>query len=128
MRSNAICETLRYVNQCAMHVIGINLYFAENIGFAEKLLEGDSTELECPISADLNAENVIWVAPDGKRIDEHNEDRKFALVGSSLHINHAEGASMGTYRCIVTESASGEVKTGDIAIGKRFANLFLFLG
>lgn len=46
-----------------------------NIGFSERLLEGDSTELECPVS-DVDTGDVIWVSPDGQKIDADSTDKR----------------------------------------------------
>ena len=46
-----------------------------NVGFAERLLEGDSTELECPVS-DIDTGDVIWVSPDGQKIDADSTDKR----------------------------------------------------
>lgn len=49
--------------------------FSGNVGFAERLLEGDSTELECPVS-DVDTGDVIWVSPDGRKIDSDSIDSR----------------------------------------------------
>lgn len=93
------------------------VFSSDNIGYSEKLLEGDSTELECPIT-DLDTEDVIWVSPDGQKIDRDTHDDRFKLVGKVLQITGAKSTSIGTYHCIVAHSATGQIRSGDVSLSE----------
>ena len=54
--------------------------FVENVGFAERLLEGDSTEISCPVEDVEDTGEVIWISPDGTRIDLDSQDKRFTVT------------------------------------------------
>jgi len=49
------------------------------VAFSERLLEGDSTELRCPVE-DSDTEHVIWVSPDGQKIDADSQDERLSCT------------------------------------------------
>lgn len=96
---------------------GVCYVCVENVGIPERLLEGDSAKLDCPVSG-ADAHHVIWILPDGQKIDKDNQNDRFSLLGKTLYINNAELASKGTYHCIVTHNPSGVIRSGDITLSK----------
>ncbi|XP_067943256.1 uncharacterized protein [Watersipora subatra] len=88
----------------------------DNVGYAERLLEGDSTKLGCPVEDIEDSGEVIWVSPDGMRIDNDSKDKRFKLLGKTLEIIDARSATAGTYHCIVSHSSTGIVQSGDVSL------------
>ena len=43
---------------------------------------------------------------------------RYRLLGKTLEIVDASSTSIGTYHCIVTHSATGQVKSGDVSLSK----------
>ena len=43
---------------------------------------------------------------------------RYRLLGKTLEIIDAGSTSIGTYHCIVTHSATGQVKSGDVSLSK----------